>query len=529
MFSDFHKHVLGGVTDGLHGHGGEPVGEHGTDEETSEGVGLENVDSESVSGLSLGILSVGHLGSDGVGNTGNEGTEEGEGNEAGGSDGETLANSGGSVTSGIEVISVFTDLFIEVGHLSNTTGIVRDGSVAVNGEGDGKAAEHANGSKSNTVHGSELEGNKDGDGEAEDGDNAGKVTEGETVNNVGGGTVLASFSELTSGCVLFGGVVLGDEADEKTGPETHDDADVALPLGSFVQNSGECNVERLGEHEDSGDHHSGHKNGGNPQLDLKLSLNVFSLDVSEELADEGGEDSDGGDDEGEVDGIGLISHIFGGGGDDEGGTGGLSEGTEKIGTHTSDITNVITDVVSDSAGVLGGVLGEGSIDFTSEIGTDISGLGVDTTTDSSEEGDGGATETISRDELEEVLTSSNIGRLKGSLVGEDEDFEDEEGKTNEDKSEDLTTLEGDLESVVLVNIAKVGCLVVANGCNDHADVTTKHGGGGSNDEGEHGEGESLVTFGPWHINGAEDDDREDSAESGESKVFFSQEGDGALK
>jgi len=263
-------------------------------------------------------------------------------------------------------------------------------------------------------------------------------------------------------------------------------------------------------------------------LDLKLSLNVISLDVSEPLADERGEDSDGGDDEGEVDGVSSLNHCLGGSRDDEGGAGGLSEGTEKIGTHTGDITNVVTDVVSDSAGVLGGVLGEGSIDFTSEIGTDISGLGVDTTTDSAEEGNGGATETVSRDELEEVLTFNNSSRLKGSLVGEDEDLEDEEGKTNEDKSEDLTTLEGDLESVVLLNVAKVSCLVVCNGGDDHADVTTKHGGGGSNDEGERGEGEGLVTFGPWHINGAEDDDREECAESGESKVFFSQEGDGAI-
>jgi len=238
LLSDFHKHVLGGITDGLHGHGGEPVREHGTDEETSEGEGLKDVDLESILGLNFGVFSVWHQ-CDGVGNTGNEGTEESEGNEAGGSDGETLADSGGSVTSGIEVISVLTDLFIEVGHLSDTTGIVRDGSVAVNGEGNGKAAEHANGSKSNTVHASELKGDEDGDGEAEDGDNAGKVTEGKTVDDVGGGTVLASFSELTSGCVLFGGVVLSDEANEKTGPETHDDADVAPPLSGFVINSSE--------------------------------------------------------------------------------------------------------------------------------------------------------------------------------------------------------------------------------------------------------------------------------------------------
>ena len=123
---------------------------------------------------------------------------------------------------------------MEVGHLSNATSVVGDGAIAVNGEGNREAAEHAKGSESDTVHGSELEGDKNGDSEAENGDDARKVAESETVDDIGGGTVGAGFSELLGGSVLFGGVVLSDEADEETGPETEDDANIGLPGSELV-------------------------------------------------------------------------------------------------------------------------------------------------------------------------------------------------------------------------------------------------------------------------------------------------------
>jgi hypothetical protein len=129
-------------------------------------------------------------------------------------------------------------------------------------------------------------------------------------------------------------------------------------------------------------------------LDLKSSLNVIRLDVGEELAEERGNNSNSGDDEREVDSLWCFAHALRSGGDDQSGAGGLSEGAEKISAHTSDVTNVVTDVVSNGAWVLGGVLGDGSLNLTGEVSTDVSSLGVDATTDSSEESDGGATETV---------------------------------------------------------------------------------------------------------------------------------------
>ena len=524
---DFSEHLLSGITDGLHGHSGEPVGEHSANEETSEGEGLEDVDVVGSFSLGGGEKSLGHD-SDGVGNTGHEGTEEGKSDEAGGSDGETLADGGSGVSSGIEVVSVLTDALIKVGHLGDTTSVIGDGAVAVNGEGNREAAEHADGGKSDTVHGGEFEGDEDGDGEAEDGDDGGEVSEGKTVDDVGGGTVLAGDGEVTGGGVVLGGVVLSDQSNDETGPETKDNAGVALPSGGGVVHAGEVDITTvLGEEVDGGDDHDSHKDGGDEELDLELGLDVVVLDVGKELAGERSDDANSGHNEGEVDGLRGSNHSSGSGRYDESGAGGLSEGSEKIGAHTGDVTNVVTDVVSDSAWVLGGVLGEGSINLTGEISADISSLGVDTATDSAEESDSGATETVSGDELEEVLNLDLAIGLEGSLVGEEEDLEDEEGKTNKDESEDLATLEGDLEAKELVDVAEVGGLDIADSGDHHADVAAKHGGAGTDKEGEHGVGEFMVGV-PGHVNGAEHDDGEEGDEGGESDVLFLQEGDGAL-
>ena len=75
----------------------------------------------------------------------------------------------------------------------------------------------------------------------------------------------------------------------------------------------------------------------------------------------------------------------------------------------------------------------------------------------------------------------------------------------------MTTLEGNLETIKLGNVAKVGGLVVGSGSDCHAEVSAEHGSGCTNDKGKHGEGE-LVFRAPGHINGAKHDDGEEGNE-----------------
>jgi len=174
--------------------------------------------------------------------------------------------------------------------------------------------------------------------------------------------------------------------------------------------------------------------------------------------------------------------------------------------------------------------------FASEISTDIGGLGVDTTTDTAEEGNGGATETVTRDELEKLanlvldhsLVVFTVKSHDGGTVSEDDDLKDAESKSDEAETEDLSAVEGSLEALVDVNIAKVGDLNVGLGSNLHTDETGEHGGSSSDNEGKGGVGEGEVSLLPWLVNGAEEDNGEDEAENAQVGVFLAEEGLGAL-
>lgn len=225
LSEDLTHHVLSGGTDSRHSQSREGIWDHSTEQKTSEGEWLEDVDVES-SWVSLS-------------NTGDVGTEESESNEASRADSEALTNSSGSVTSGIESISSFTDVSVKSSHLSNTTSVVRDRAVSINREADGEAAEHTESSESNTVHSGPLEGEEHSDGEAHNGNNAGHVAKSETIDNVGGSTVEAGFGEVTGGGISVRSVVLSGESDNEAGPETKQNAAVAFPLLGFVNCSSE--------------------------------------------------------------------------------------------------------------------------------------------------------------------------------------------------------------------------------------------------------------------------------------------------
>ena len=223
LFHALLNHVVGGLTDGLHGHGGESVGHHRTVKETREDPRVEDVDD-------------GDLGADGVG------TEEGEGHKGGRADGETLTDGGGGVTGGVKGISAAANLGAELGHLGDATSVVRDGTVSIDGQAHGERTEHTEGSEGNTVHTGQDVGASDGDAEANDRDDAGKVTDGKTVDDTSGAGDLLGLGDLAHGGVRVGSVVLSDETDEETRPETRHDANAEVEAGDVIVSGvdGEC-------------------------------------------------------------------------------------------------------------------------------------------------------------------------------------------------------------------------------------------------------------------------------------------------
>jgi hypothetical protein len=62
-------------------------------------------------------------------------------------------------------------------------------------------------------------------------------------------------------------------------------------------------------------------------------------------------------------------------------------------------------------------------------------------------------------------------------------LEDEEGKANEDESEDLSTSVGYTESVLNISSAFFGCSHVGIDCNSHTNVSRDDGGESTDNEG----------------------------------------------
>ena len=146
-----------GLADGLHGEGGEPVGDHAADDEEGEGDGLQDVHA--------GLHAQAH----------DEGAVEGQGHERGGADGEALADGGRGVAGGVQGVRAAAHLGAEERHLRDAAGVVGDGAEAVDGEAAGERGQHAQGRQGDAVQVAELEGHVDGRGEHEDGDDAALV------------------------------------------------------------------------------------------------------------------------------------------------------------------------------------------------------------------------------------------------------------------------------------------------------------------------------------------------------------------
>ena len=353
LATDLFNHGKSGLTDRLHGHGGEPVGKHSSDEETSELEGLEDIDRGLVGG-------------------GDEGTEKSERDESGGTDGESLSNSGGGVTGGIESVSALTDVVSHTSHLGDTSGVIADRTIGIDGKTDGHGGEDSEGGGGDSVHTGEGVGNVDGDSESEHGDDDGLVSEGKTIDDVGGGTSLTSVGDLTHGGVRVRGVVLGDVSDDETSPETTGNADEHLPVGGVdqVSGGGGTDVEVGGEEEVTEEvHNGGLDDGGDEELTLERGLDVFLvLDDDEvrgdERSDHAHNDTRSGDHDGEDKVTPVLVKVGRLGRDDHGSASRLGERSEKIGSHTGDITDVVTNVIGNDGGVTRIILRDVELELT---------------------------------------------------------------------------------------------------------------------------------------------------------------------
>merc|ERR1712032_888671 len=135
LTSNFLHHGEGSAAHTLHGHGTEPERQHSSDKESWEDLLVQNG--------AVGKVKVG---------TGDVGSEEGQGHQGSRSDGESLSDSSGGVTCGIEGVGSITDLLTHLSHLGDTSGVIGDRTVGINGKTGGQRSQHTEGRAGNSVH-----------------------------------------------------------------------------------------------------------------------------------------------------------------------------------------------------------------------------------------------------------------------------------------------------------------------------------------------------------------------------------------
>mmetsp|Transcript_1898 Transcript_1898/g.4628 ORF Transcript_1898/g.4628 Transcript_1898/m.4628 type:complete len:999 (+) Transcript_1898:220-3216(+) len=403
LAGNLEHHGVGGLADGAHGEGREPVGDHGAKDDEGEDHGGEEVDA-----LDDERVVGGHGGR----GAGDEGTEEGKRHKRGGADGKPLADGGRGVAGGVEGIGLVADLAGELSHLGDATGVVGDGAVDVNGEAGGQGGEHAEGGEGDAVHAAHLDAGEHDEGDDDDGEDHTLVPKGKAVDDVGGGARLGGEGHVAHGRVGVRGVELRDEANEATAPEARHNSHVAhkggdARGGTKVDGGGEGPVGK-GEEDDR------HADRGEEELHLEDVLDILLLLDGVHVSGhkrhaEAHEDAKGRDVEGEHEGAPAGLGDGGGrGADEHGGARRLSEGAEEIRPHASNVTDIVPDIVGDARGVERRVLVQllavtHTDDLAREVSSHVGRLGEDPAAHAPEHGDRGAAEAVAGEALEEHL------------------------------------------------------------------------------------------------------------------------------
>merc|ERR1712072_1286675 len=176
LFRDVHYHFVRSHANTLHAESSKPVWQHRSKEKEGKCDGAQNVDVE--------CYSRGGMTCD----TRHKPSEKGKRHEGSRSDGKAFADGSSGVASSIQGISLVTYKFGELGHLGETSSIVSDRTVDVDGKASGKRTQHAKSCECNTVHPTEKECNIDVDGKEGNGNDAGQVAKREAIDNVGSST-----------------------------------------------------------------------------------------------------------------------------------------------------------------------------------------------------------------------------------------------------------------------------------------------------------------------------------------------------
>ena len=359
------------------------------------------------------------------------------------------------------------------GHFGNTAGVVGDGAVSVNGDGDTDGGQHTDGSQSHAVQTGQSGSHNHGGSDQNDGQSGGLQTDREAGQNGGSSTGLGLLSDVLDVLIVTGGVDLGDEADGGTADNTGSDGTEQAPAAFALQ----AQDQRSNQHD----------GGSQVSTDVQDLMRIALLDgLDNHNTDQSGNDTDGDHLEHQADALSVA------GSQQQTGQDGTDIGLEQVSTHTGDVTDVVTDVVADNSGVTGVILGDAGLDLTDQVSTHVSSLGVDTAADTGKQGDGRSAQRE---------TGQNV------VVAVEDDVQDSDAQsaqTDNAQTQNGTAGESDVQSGSHAFLSLLSSTDVGAGGADHA--------------GEAGQNREQSTHQEADSSGAvQNDQQQDEHQDGESQ------------
>mmetsp|Transcript_12765 Transcript_12765/g.28758 ORF Transcript_12765/g.28758 Transcript_12765/m.28758 type:complete len:643 (+) Transcript_12765:1150-3078(+) len=470
-------HGHGCLSDTLHGQGGKRKRDHSSHNQKGESQGFQHVDTTREQFVTRSMSD-----------TGDKGTKQGQRHQSSRTNGETLSDSSSCVSSSVKGIGLFTDSRVEFSHFGNTSSIVTDRSIDINRQTSGQVGEETNRSEGNTVHIAHGEGSINHKGKNQHGNDGRLVPESNTVDHVGSSTSLTGLGDFANGLVTVTCVILGHQTDNESTDDTHGHTEASFPRvkgKNFITNStGE--LERFRQViNGSVVHGRDHDNGSRDELNLERHFHIFfSLDsrnvCGNEGADQAHKNTNGTDNDRENHGV-PVSGSTNTASNHKSCARRFGKGSEKITSHTSNITHVITYIVSNSSRVSWVILGDSVHDLSDKIGTNVGSLCVDTTADTAKHGNDGSTKTVTRDAFGEVNPFLRFGIMNA----EDEhgNVKHQESCCTEGKTHDGTRTESRVETgrPAWFLCRNSGTNIAVHG-HLHSKVATSHGRQGTQHE-----------------------------------------------
>ena len=198
---------------------------------------------------------------------------------------------------------------------------------------------------------------------------------------------------------------------------------------------------------------------------------VRRAQLGDEDADDGGDHTDGRDDEREDEA--LLAE--GGLAEDQRGDQHHGVRLEQVGGHAGAVADVVAHVVRDGRGVARVVLGDALLDLADEVGADVGGLGEDAAADPDEHGEQRGTEAEALEHGRRV-----------TLVDQHDRRRAEQAETHGEEADDAAGAEGDAHRVGgTVGLAgRGGDAEVGPGGEPHAGVRDEGGEGRADHEEE---------------------------------------------